>query len=140
MLAQREVEASEAAEDGLGVGEFAEAPLAVIGAHAGVAGAVEGNALHHHVDADFVDAAAAVLLGAHDATGPSDVLGEQVHGQGVFPVGDGFHERIDLSVLERDDGQKRAEKFVLDDVLVNTHGIDDRGSVTAAFTVARAAA
>ena len=80
MFPQREVEAGEAAEDGLGVGEFAEAPFAVVGAHAGVAGAVEGNALHHHVDADLVDAATTVLLGLHGAVGPFHVLGKQIHG------------------------------------------------------------
>ena len=78
MLPEGEVEAGPADEHGGGVGEFPEAPFAVVGAHAGVAGAVEGHALHHHVQADLVDAAAAVLLGGHDPLRPLDVLGEEV--------------------------------------------------------------
>ena len=71
MLAEGQVEAGAAHKDGLGMGELPKAPFPVVGAHARVAGAVEGDALDHHVDAHLVDAAAAVLLGGHDALGPA---------------------------------------------------------------------
>ena len=57
------------------VGEFAEAPFAVVSAHAGVSRAAERHTLDHHVDADFVDAPAAVLLRLHHAVCPFFVFG-----------------------------------------------------------------
>ena len=129
VLPQRQVEYCAAPQDGLGVGEFTEAPFAVVGAHAGVAGAVEGNALYHHVEADLVDAAAAVLLGAHHAVGPFHIPGEQIHGERVLAPGDDVHEGIGFGVLEGDDGEERAEELVLNDVLVNGNGVDDGGGV-----------
>ena len=78
MFAEEQVEVGAADEDGRGVREFAEAPLAVVGAHAGVAGAAEGNTLGHDLEADLVDAATAVLLRGHDAARPFHILGKEV--------------------------------------------------------------
>ena len=80
MFPEWQVETSPTFEDSLGMGELTETPLAVVGSHAGMTRAVEGDAFHHHVDAYFVDATATVLLGLHHPLGPFHILGKQVHG------------------------------------------------------------
>ena len=70
MLAKRKVQVRPAGQHRLRMRELAEAPFAVVRAHAGMPRAVERNALHHHVDADFIDAAAAELQRGHHALRP----------------------------------------------------------------------
>lgn len=61
MFPQREVEPRATFEDSRSVGEFPEAPLSVVGPHPGMADATERHALHHHMHANLIDAATAVL-------------------------------------------------------------------------------
>ena len=70
MLAEREIGVRFPSQNGLRVGKFAEPPFAVIRAHTGVSGSVEWYALDHHVDADLIDATAAVLLRPHHTVCP----------------------------------------------------------------------
>ena len=80
MFAEREVEKRAASEDGLRVCELAETPFAVVCTHAGMTCSVERHPFDHHMDADLVDATAAVLLCLHDAVRPAHILREEVHG------------------------------------------------------------
>ena len=139
VLAQGKVEDGAAFEDGLRVRELAEAPFAMVGAHAGVAHTVEWHALHHHVDADLVDTSAAKLLRLHGTIRPSHVLREQIHGQWMLAVSDGLHQRIHFGILEGHHRQQRTEKLVPHDMLVLIDGEDEGGGVATRFAVALAA-
>ena len=59
LVAEREVEREAALEDGLVVGEGVETGFAVVGAHAAVADAAEGEIRDSEVDNGIVDAATA---------------------------------------------------------------------------------
>ena len=78
MLAERQIEARFARHNRLRMRKLTEAPFAVIGSHAGMSRSVEGYALHHHVNADFVDAAAPVLLRLHHTIRPMEVFCKQI--------------------------------------------------------------
>ena len=76
MLAQGQIEPRFPFEHRLRMCELTEAPLTVVGTHAGMACAIERNAFHHHVDAYLIDATTTLLLGLHDSICPFHVLGE----------------------------------------------------------------
>ena len=90
------------------------------------------------MDADLVDATAAILLGLHGAVGPFYVLGKQIHGQRMLALGDSVHQRVNFGIFEGHDGQQRTEKLVLYDVFVDVDGIDEGGRIAAGFLVADA--
>ena len=75
---QWKIEAGGTGQRSRWVGKFPETPFPVISSHTGVAGPVERNPANHHMEAYFVDAATAILLGGHDALCPFFVPGEQV--------------------------------------------------------------
>ena len=136
MFAKRDVEDRTSPKYRLRVRELAETPFAVIRTHAGVTGTVERYAFDHHVDTDLVDTSAAELLRLHDAVRPALVFGKHVHRQGMLAFGDGIHERIDFCIFVGYDGQERTEEFVLHDLLVLIHGIDDGRCIFARRLVA----
>ncbi len=91
MLTQRQVELCVSSQHSAWVCELQEPPLAVVGTHTGVAGAVERRTFDHHVETYFVDASAAELLRLHDFVCPLDIFGEQIEGEPVFA----FSNRIE---------------------------------------------
>ncbi len=127
VFAQRQVEPVAAFEYGLRVSELAEPPFAMVCTHTRVACAVERDAFDHHVDADFVDASTAELLGAHYGVRPSRVRCEDVEGKSVLARSDCPEDLIDFAVSVRNDRQQRIEELVGDNRLVDADRIDDRG-------------
>ena len=60
MFTQRQVEPCAAHQHRRGVSKLAEAPLTVVGTHAGVTRPIEGHALHHQMNTHLIDAAASI--------------------------------------------------------------------------------
>ena len=130
MFAERKVEFGGTEEYCLGMGEFLEAPFAVIGSHAGVTGAVEGDTLYHQMQADFIYAASAVLLGGHDLLCPGFIGCEEIESQTMLAGCDEIQQFIFFGCFVRHHRKKRTEELVLNYILVGIHRVDDRGFET----------
>ena len=126
MFTQRQIELRASVQHCGRMREFTESPFSMICAHAGVTCSVERRPLDEQVQADFVDASAAVLLSLHGLFRPFDILGEQIQRETVFSFRDRIHQLVDLFILERYDRDQRAEQFMLDDVFIDADRIDDR--------------
>ena len=111
MFPEREISFCGADQYGRRMREFPEAPFTVIGAHAGVACAVEWDIFDHELQANLVDAAASVLLCGHDMLCPAEVFGEEIKRQTVLPICYGFHDAVDFAVRIGDNRQKRGCSF-----------------------------
>ena len=127
MFAERKVEFGGTEEYCLGMGEFLEAPFAVIGSHAGVTGAVEGDTLYHQMQADFIYAASAVLLGGHDLLRPGFIGCEEIESQTMLAGCDEIQQFIFFGCFVRHHRKKRTEELVLNYILVGINRVDDRG-------------
>ena len=119
--------------------EFAETPDPMIGTHAGMSCPVERHALDHQMQADFVDASAAVLLGGHHAFCPLLVCGKQIQCQPMLAGSDHIHYTVHLGILKGHDRQQRIEELMLHDRFIDGDRIKDRRIILHAVTVALSA-
>ena len=132
MFAEGEIEAVGAEEYCAGMGEFIKSPLAVISAHTRMSRPVERNTLDHQMDADLIDASAAILLGAHHFLCPFHIFGKQIKGQSVFARCDELHHCINLTVPVSHNRQQRIEQFMPHQFLVGVSSQDIKASLTTA--------
>ena len=118
MFTERKIQKCPASEHCLGMSKFAESPFSMISAHAGMSCSVEWDSFHHHVNANFIDASAAVLLCGHDFLCPLHVRSEQIHCERVLPVSYCFHKCIYIFILVWNYREQRAEQLVLNDIFI----------------------